>query len=145
MSRDSYTVMTITSHDWCADYVRTEGLPLAAKARATGVYERAYGGHARYGQVQLTAAPNPQQGAVFKYEIEDAVAHEYEERGWLLSIALGVMDVMLVAPPHPITEFICTVQRVRSHELDTTAVSLRFAARNAARKILVAVGEDLTW
>lgn len=60
----------------------------------------------------------------------------FKDEKWFEYVCLGVLDVMIVRPVNPITHFKCIIDKIEYHDVDSSSLAFRLAARDATEKFL---------
>jgi hypothetical protein len=124
----------VTLDEWLDDYRDLVQVGIMSSGRTEGLCKLATGGRFLFGRVMLEFTPSDK--LVFEMDIEPDKYNLCVESCWNTSIFLGVLDVMLVAPETPITNFRCRLIELDYHEADSSRIAFRLAARNATRRYI---------
>ena len=124
----------ITIYDWLHTYEDVPPVGISSTMSVEGVCKKARGARFLFAVVRLRFSP------LDKLQFENLLPHEdymiADKEQWLTSIALGVLDVMLVHPSRPITNFLCVIESLQFHQVDSSKEAFRLAGRYAAQEFL---------
>ena len=120
----------IAIYDWLHTYEDLSPVTMSVE----GMCKKARGARFLFAGVRLHFSP------CNTLQFENLLPHEdyiiaYKEQ-WLNSIAFGVLDVMLVHPSRPITNFLCVIESIKFHQVDSSKEAFRLAGRYAAQEFL---------
>ena len=124
----------ITIHDWLCTYEDLPPVGISSNMSVEGVCKKARGARFLFAVVRLGFSPFDKLQFTSSLPHEDYMVANKEQ--WLHSIALGVLDVMLVHPAKPITHFLCVIESIKFHKVDSSKEAFRLAGRYAAQELL---------
>jgi hypothetical protein len=122
--------------EWLQSYATAAVVHLPEGGAAKGLCRKVAGARALYAGVGLQFQPADELRFSVGSTLDGPAIAECHREGWVPSIWLGVLDVMLTTPVPPITRFHCILTSVETHEVDSCKDAFRLAARYATRAFL---------
>jgi hypothetical protein len=120
--------------EWFHNVMERPDIVLSQSISVRGECRRHTGPSYWYAAVTLIVEPGAQ------LQVEDMLAADLSQRirelGWYDQIVFGVLDVFLTRPIEPIRAFKLTISDIEINEIESNAMALRIAARNAAENVL---------
>jgi hypothetical protein len=119
---------------WYQDLMSRSKLKVEQEIEAWGEYQKILGPRQMYARVKVAIGPGD------SLKVSDNLPPDKASRlynyGYDEPIVFGVLDVMLTCKQSPVFPFNLTILDVDIHEVHSSPLAFRLAAREAAKKIL---------
>ena len=120
--------------DWLGSFNNLPPVGILGSRCVDGICKRVMGGRSLFAKVKLEFSPSEE--LVFNSLLPEELYSYCQEEGWLSTICLGVLDVMLVRPVTPRTHFRCVIHSIEYHPIDSSGQAFRLAARYATEEFI---------
>ena len=124
----------VTINDWLKSFKNLPKVAVHQCGNVEGLCKRATGGRFLFAKVGLEFQPCSE--LIFDVSLNSTDERILKDEEWFKYVCLGVLDVMLVRPLKPINYFKCIINKIEYHDIDSSPLAFRLAARDAAEKFL---------
>jgi hypothetical protein len=124
----------VSISDWLSGFQNLQDVGILSQRSVEGVCRKGTGGRFLFAKVSIQFSPS--DTLEFESSLSGEDKGQSESEGWLRAICLGVLDVMLVRPAIPITQFRCVINGIEFHPIDSSPQAFRLAARYATEEFL---------
>ncbi len=120
--------------NWIKAYQHLPPVGIHSSYTIKGSYKKVLGGRALFAEVEIAISPS--NNLKFTQSLSNNDYEVAKNEGWMNSICIGVLDVMIVRPLVPITTFECNVMSINYHDIDSSRQAFKMAGRRAAEQFL---------
>ena len=124
----------ISVETWSKQFKSIKPVTIHQSGLARGACDILSGERFHFANVTLEFSPSDNLNFIADFESD--VIELFQQKGYLNAICFGVLDVMLVGPLYPISNFNCVIKNVEYHDRKSSRLAFRLAARNGTQIFL---------
>jgi len=124
---------------WAAELLKRNSLPLKSKITVTGERNQHLGPRFEFAKIQLSVEPS----ARFEVVHASPADEELQKLNYLDWAIFGLLDILLTSESAPLSNVRVTLEKAEHHPIDSSPMAFRQAGRDAGRKIIETLKQDL--